>query len=122
MVSLPRASASSFSVVGSEPLYVFAKDMSRNELVVDTDARTLCAGIDVDDVNFIARAALEQPEHFEVKSHYRQAARPALVEQVDDGRVRITFDEPQRACAPGQAAVVYDGDSVVCGGTIARSW
>ncbi len=109
-------------VAFSEPLYVYAKDMARNELVVETDARSLCAGIDVRDVNFIARSLLSHPERFAVKAHYRQTARPALVEQTDDSRIRITFDEPQRACAPGQAAVVYDNDTVVCGGTIERSW
>ena len=35
-----------------------------------------------------------------------------------DGRLRIDFDEPQRAPAKGQAAVFYDGDVVVGGGTI----
>ena len=109
-------------VAYSEPLYVFAKDVVRNELVVDVDERSMCTGIEVRDVNFIAREWLEHSGHFQVKAHYRQTARGAVVEQVDDGHVRIAFDEPQRACAPGQAAVVYDGDSVVCGGTIARSW
>ena len=109
-------------VAYSEPLYVFAKDMERNELVVDTDARSLCAGVDVRDVNFVARASLAAPERFSVKAHYRQTARPAVVEQTGDASIRIAFDEPQRACAPGQAAVVYDGDTVVCGGTIERSW
>ena len=105
-------------VAAAEPLYVFAKDTQRNELVVDTDARTLCDSIEVADVNFIARAELAAPERFTVKAHYRQTARPALVEQTDAHRIRISFEQPQRACAPGQAAVVYDGDVVVCGGTI----
>ena len=109
-------------VAFSEPLYVFAKDAERNELVVDTDARSQCSGIDVRDVNFISRAGIDKPESLAVKAHYRQTARPAIVEQVDDKRIRISFDTPQRACAPGQAAVVYDGDTVVCGGTIERSW
>lgn len=108
-------------VAAREPLYVYAKDVSENRLVVDTNERTLCSSVDVRDVNFIARANLERPERFFVKTHYRQKARPALVEQVDDTRIRIVFETPQRACAPGQAAVVYDGDTVICGGTIVSS-
>jgi len=108
-------------VAAREPLYVFAKDVERNELVVDTDANTLCSSIEVRDVNFIAREALPQPERFTVKAHYRQTARSATVEQTGESSIRITFDELQRACAPGQAAVVYDDDTVVCGGTISRS-
>ena len=105
-------------VAAREPLYVFKKDVSSNRLVVDTDANTLCSSIEVNDVNFISRAQLDRPEHFLVKTHYRQTARPAIVEQVGESTISITFDSPQRACAPGQAAVVYDGDTVVCGGTI----
>jgi len=33
--------------------------------------------------------------------------------------VLVVFDEPQWAPAPGQAAVFYDGDVVLGGGTIA---
>ena len=108
-------------VAVGEPLYVFAKDVEKNQLVVGTDAETLCCAIEVDDVNFIARPSLLEPAHLSVKAHYRQRARTAQVQQTDDRRIHIAFDEPQRACAPGQAAVVYDGDRVVCGGTIVQS-
>ena len=70
-------------------------------------------------VNFIALEGLPELKHLTVKTHYRQTARNAWVEQTGDDEIAITFDEPQRACAAGQAAVVYDNDSVVCGGTIA---
>ena len=108
-------------VAYSEPLYVFAKNAAANELVVDVSSRAVCTALEVRDVNFISRAALPRPEHFTVKAHYRQKPQGAIVEQLDDDRIRIEFDAPQRACAPGQSAVVYDGDTVVCGGTIARS-
>ena len=108
-------------VAYSEPLYVFAKNPALNELVVDTDENTRCTSVEVDDVNFIARASLPQPERFTAKTLYRQTAKPCTVEQTGTNSIRITFDGPQRACAPGQAAVVYGGDTVICGGTIANS-
>ena len=37
---------------------------------------------------------------------------------LSDGRVELVFDEPQRAITTGQAAVLYDGENVVGGGTI----
>ena len=109
-------------IAAAEPLYVYEKNVARNELVVDTDAKTLCQGVIVDDVNFIARKSLYLPERFAVKTHYRQHERPATVEQTGETSIRIDFDDPQRACAPGQAAVVYDEDTVVCGGTIVSSF
>ena len=45
-------------------------------------------------------------------------AQPAVVEQMEDNLIRLTFDQPQRAVTPGQAAVFYDDDYVVGGGII----
>ena len=109
-------------VAAREPLYVFAKNIGRDELVVDTASQAVCTGVEVDDVNFIARASLDNPEHFTAKTHYRQKPQGAVVSQTGEARIRIEFDSPQRACAPGQAAVVYVGDTVICGGTIMRSF
>jgi hypothetical protein len=44
-------------------------------------------------------------------------ARPAAVEILNEG-VRVIFDEPQWAPAPGQSAVFYNGDTVMGGGVI----
>lgn len=52
------------------------------------------------------------------KLRYRQKEQPATVVQTDDDTLRIEFDEPQRAATKGQAVVLYDGDTIVGGGTI----
>ena len=107
-------------VAWSEPLYVFEKDPVRNALVVGTNTETLCERIRVEDANFIAMPALEVPARYTVKTLYRQKAQPALVAPLSDSSFEIVFERPQRAAAPGQSAVVYDGDTVICGGTIVR--
>jgi len=43
------------------------------------------------------------------------------VEQLDDNRIHVVFDEPQRAITKGQAVVLYDGDVVVGGATICET-
>src|ERR1051326_4237476 len=43
---------------------------------------------------------------------------PATVEPLANSRARITFDSPQRAVTPGQAAVLYDNDIVLAGSWI----
>jgi tRNA-specific 2-thiouridylase len=57
----------------------------------------------------------------DVQIRYRHAARPATVTALDGDRARVTFDEAERAPAPGQAAVFYDGDTVLGGGFIAAA-
>ena len=55
-----------------------------------------------------------------VKIRYLHKAAPATVEPLEGERVRVVFDEPQRAIAPGQAVVFYDGDVVLGGAWIER--
>jgi tRNA-specific 2-thiouridylase len=54
------------------------------------------------------------------KARSRMQEQPATVYPLEDGSVRVEFDQPQRALTPGQAVVFYDGDTVVGGGTITK--
>ena len=51
-----------------------------------------------------------------IRYHAKEA--PCTAELHEDGKAQLTFDEPQRAPTPGQTCVLYDGDSVIGGGTI----
>jgi tRNA-specific 2-thiouridylase len=57
----------------------------------------------------------------EVKIRHHHPAAPASVELGHDDSALVTFDEPQSAVAPGQAAVFYDGEAVIGGGWIDTS-
>ena len=70
--------------------------------------------------NWISGATPAGAFRAEVKIRYRSQPQMALVQPLDDGRVRITFDQPQRDISPGQAAVVYQGDVCLGGGLIAK--
>ena len=72
----------------------------------------------INDINLIPWDHLDKPIQCKVKTRYRQPEQPATVEQLGEDLIRITFQEPQRAVTPGQAAVLYDGDMVLGGGTI----
>jgi tRNA-uridine 2-sulfurtransferase len=53
-----------------------------------------------------------------VKIRHRHEAAAALIEKTGADEILVSFDEPQRAITPGQAAVFYDQDVVVGGGWI----
>ncbi len=55
-----------------------------------------------------------------VKIRHKHAPAAGLLESSGPDEVLVTFDEPQRAVTPGQAAVFYDGDVVVGGGWISQ--
>jgi len=70
------------------------------------------------EINLIPVDRLDSPLRARVKIRYRHVEQPATVQQVGDDELSIEFDEPQRAITKGQAAVIYDGDVVIGGGTI----
>ena len=72
-------------------------------------------------VNWVDRDRSSEPVRAEVSLRYRHTPALATINPVDNGRVRVRFDEPQRAITPGQATVFYSGDEVLGGGWIVKS-
>jgi tRNA-specific 2-thiouridylase len=70
-------------------------------------------------MNLIAVDELREPTRVAVKIRHRHEPAAAVIERSADDEIVVTFDEPQRAITPGQAAVFYQGDIVVGGGWIA---
>ena len=70
--------------------------------------------------NWISIPAPEDPISVTAKTRHSQREAAAAAELLPDGRMRVVFQEPQRAVTPGQAVVLYDGETVVGGGTIAE--
>ena len=103
-----------------EPMYVVTKDMAANTVTLGPQEMLMASSCTVVDWNWVwpQRCPQDEPLACAVKTHYRQREQPAHLTALPDGRVRVDFDEPQRAMTPGQAAVAYVGDQVVGGGTI----
>lgn len=104
-------------VAAPEPLYVVAKDAAANALVVGPRSELGVREVRACDVNLISVAELGEPMRVTAKTHYRQKAQPAQA-VVEDGVLKVLFDEPVARPAAGQSLVLYDGDAVVGGGTI----
>ena len=99
------------------PLYVVKIDPEKNAITVGPSEALFSKNAKAEDANWISGDVPKEPVRCQVKVRYRQNAQPATVIPSENG-FSLVFDEPQRAIAPGQAAVLYDDDVVLGGGTI----
>jgi tRNA-specific 2-thiouridylase len=104
-------------IAAGEPLYVIATDPRSQRVTVGPDAGLLRARLSAASVNWIGIEGLAAPRRAQVKIRNKHVAAPATIAPAGE-RVEVTFDEPQRAVTPGQAAVFYDEDLVLGGGWI----
>ncbi len=100
------------------PVYVCGKDMTANTVTIGPNEALFRRELVARDLNWMAIDGITGPLRCKAKARSRMAEQPATVHPLADGRVRVRFDEPQRAITPGQAIVFYDGDLVLGGGTI----
>ena len=100
------------------PVYVCDKDMAANTVTVGPNEALFHSSLRAADWNWIAIECLKEPIRVMAKARSRMIEQPATVYPEEGGFARVEFDEPQRAITPGQAVVLYDGDTVVGGGTI----
>jgi tRNA-specific 2-thiouridylase len=105
-------------VATGSPLYVLEINGNKRQVVVgggeELYSKSLCARR----LNWIAVDDLHEPMRVAVKIRNRHEPAPAVIQKTAAGEVIATFEQPQRAVTPGQAAVFYDGDVVVGGGWI----
>jgi tRNA-specific 2-thiouridylase len=100
------------------PLYVNAKNVKDNTVTLSERDGLFDKSLDASGFNWIACEKINGPIRVKTKIRYNQTEQWSTVTQTSDDTVHVEFDEPQWAIAKGQAAVLYDGDTVVGGGTI----
>lgn len=106
-------------VTGPAPSYVLEVLPGENALVVGGASETLSSSLTAGAVSWTG----DRPSgvfRAEVRIRHRHAPAPAVLTPLPDDSVEVRFDAPQRAPAPGQAAVFYDGEAVLGGGVILR--
>ena len=104
------------------PLFVKELRPETNEVVICQSEQLFEKECYVKDVNFMGMPELHMGEEVDAigKVRYSHKGAPCKLTLLEDGRVLCHFEEPQRAMTPGQAAVFYRDDYVLCGGTIDR--
>jgi tRNA-specific 2-thiouridylase len=105
-------------VASLSPLYVLNIDPRSHRVTVGADAELATRTLRARRLNWISIAELTGPMRVRAKIRHRHESAWATLEPAGADEVIATFDEPQRAVTPGQAAVFYDGDEVVGGGWI----
>ncbi|MGN1409982.1 MAG: tRNA 2-thiouridine(34) synthase MnmA [Eubacteriales bacterium] len=103
-----------------EPLYVCKICPQDGNVVLGRNEELYSRETDAADFNWISGSVPQGEFRCKVKIRYRQTEQWAKITPTGEKTVHIAFDEPQRAITPGQAAVLYDGDIVLGGGTIQK--
>jgi tRNA-specific 2-thiouridylase len=101
-----------------ERRYVVRLDREKNAVVLGTEAEARGRVVEAGDARWVAGRAPVGPFRAEARVRYQGRGGEALVEPNGEGRVRVTFDEPQWAPTPGQAVVFWQGDRTLGGATI----
>ena len=101
-----------------QSMYVYSKDVDTNTVTLCLNNELFSSQLYADDVNLISIKEINKPIKLKAKVRYKHVEADATLYKVDDDTIRLEFLEPQRAITKGQAVVMYQGDTVVGGGTI----
>ncbi|MFY9176218.1 MAG: tRNA 2-thiouridine(34) synthase MnmA [Caldicoprobacterales bacterium] len=104
-----------------KPMYVVSIDAEKNLVVLGDHHEVFSKEMIVERLNFISIPALIEPIRAKVKIRYTASEVPATLYPLENNKIKVSFDEPQRAITPGQAAVFYEDDYVLGGGIIEHS-
>ena len=107
-------------IAAAEPLYVIKLDPAMNRVIVGNRSSGTRSECTVSRINWLGIPEPQTPIQTEVQIRYRSRPAKVSVIPLEEGRVKLMFDEPQFGVTPGQAAVFYDGDVVLGGGIIER--
>lgn len=100
------------------PAYVLSKNTENNTVTLGTNDDLFSDTVIAAETNWVSVSCPEEPIKVEAKVRYNMKAQPATLFPLEDGKIKVVFDRPVRAVTPGQALVCYDGELLLCGGTI----
>lgn len=103
-----------------EPLYVIGFDKNKNVLIVGEESELYKKELYAIDVNWLLIDELKEPMKVNAKIRYASKEAPAIIYPLENNKIKVVFDEPQKSITPGQAAVFYIDDVVLGGGIIEK--
>lgn len=105
-------------ITAETPLFVKEIRPKTNEVVICKSEELFSDRCVADRVNYMSCASVSAGTEAVGKIRYSHKGAKCRLYPHEDGRLEAVFEEPQRAVTPGQAAVFYEGDHILCGGTI----
>jgi len=109
------------NIASERPYYVLEIDIKKDEVVVGREEDQLAQGLIATNCSWISPGSVSRDIlHTKTYIRYRHRGVDSEVSFLSDNRVRVIFKTPQKAVAPGQAAVFYQGDCLKGGGWIER--
>ncbi|NLU24719.1 MAG: tRNA 2-thiouridine(34) synthase MnmA [Clostridiales bacterium] len=105
-------------ISAGHPVYVVCKNAADNTVRLGDEEELYTGSLIADHVNWISQPEPAQTICATAKTRYSQREAVCTVTVLPDHRIRVDFEEPQRAVTAGQAVVFYQEDVVVGGGTI----
>ena len=99
------------------PLFVLGFNSEKNEVIVGEESELYTKEIEVENINLLLFDEINDWMEVNVKTRYSAKEAKAEIKQFGN-KIKVIFNEPQRAVTPGQSAVFYIDDIVVGGGKI----
>lgn len=100
------------------PLFVIGFNKERNEVIVGEESEIYKKEMLVDNINLLLIDSLQEKMKVSVKTRYSSKEERATIEMVEDGVIKVVFENPVARITPGQSAVFYIDDIVLGGGKI----
>lgn len=101
-----------------KPMFVVDINAKKNTVILGDNEDIFSKELIAKDVNFIPFDKIDEPIRVQAKIRYSAKPADATVYALRNNKIKIAFDEPQRAITKGQSVVMYDGDTVIGGGII----
>lgn len=98
-----------------EPLYVTKIDTTNNQIILGKEEDLYTKTIYIKNTNILVD---NLPKNAQAKIRYKSNLTPCNIEQLDNQKMKITFDIPVKSATKGQSLVLYDNNLLLGGGII----
>lgn len=107
-------------IAAEKPLYVLEINKDKNEVVLGFDDETMQDELYCENMVWLSIPSVDKPKKVSARIRSSQVPTEAEIRPVSKDRFLVKFENMQKAIAPGQSVVFYDGDLLLGGGIIAK--